>query len=177
MTPHHRRNRAALSTRSQAKALAADQRAWMIWCAATVLIVGGAVALSLAVLTKPAGAQTQTGGETAQADAIRGVIQRQLDAFQRDDAGAAFAIAAPTIQQKFGNPSRFLAIVKQHYAPVYRPQGVRFLGLKADGNGFVQRVLLTGPDESLVTAVYTLTQIDGVWRITGCFLEQPTGAA
>jgi hypothetical protein len=44
--------------------------------------------------------------------AIRAVIERQLDAFRQEDAAAAFALASPEIQAKYGSPETFMAIVK-----------------------------------------------------------------
>jgi Domain of unknown function (DUF4864) len=53
---------------------------------------------------------------------IRTVIERQLDAFRRDDAASAFAFASPEIQAAFSTPEDFLAVVKTFYEPVYRPR-------------------------------------------------------
>src|ERR1700741_773019 len=58
---------------------------------------------------------------------IRAVINRQLDAFQRDDASGAFALASPGVQQAFGTPQRFLDVVRMAYRAVYRPGRVSFL--------------------------------------------------
>ena len=58
--------------------------------------------------------------------AIRSVIEAQLAAFQADDGETAFGFASPTIQEMFGNPTNFLAMVKAGYMPVYRPREVRF---------------------------------------------------
>lgn len=52
--------------------------------------------------------------------AIRTVIERQLAAFRREDATAAFAFASPEIQAKYGTPEYFMTIVKTFYEPVYR---------------------------------------------------------
>ena len=58
--------------------------------------------------------------------AIRDVIERQLQAFLRDDGTAAFSYASPHIQGIFQTPENFMAMVKNGYQPVYRPQAVTF---------------------------------------------------
>jgi hypothetical protein len=63
-------------------------------------------------------------GELTAADrvAIRAVIERQLEAFRQEDAAAAFALASPEIQVKYGRPENFMTMVKTFYEPVYRPR-------------------------------------------------------
>jgi Domain of unknown function (DUF4864) len=105
-------------------------------------------------------------------NAIRGVIEAQLKAFQADDGETAFGFASPAIQEMFGNPTRFLAMVKTGYMPVYRPREVRFQRLVLHQGEPVQPVLLVGPDLEVVTAYYAMQrQPDGTWRINGCILR------
>lgn len=103
---------------------------------------------------------------------IRTIIERQLAAFQRDDGATAFAFASPTIRAIFGTPENFMAMVRDGYAPVYRPREVEFQDL-ADIDGVpTQRVLLVGPDGRVVVAHYFMQrQADGTWRINGCVLK------
>jgi len=105
--------------------------------------------------------------------AIRDVIVRQLEAFQRDDGSAAFALASPTIQRKFGNPDTFMEMVRRGYRPVYRPRAVRLGTLtQADGR-LTQEVFLVGPDGRQVLALYFMArQPDGTWRIDGVRLTR-----
>jgi hypothetical protein len=128
-------------------------------------------ALALLLLTCPA--CTHLGGLTA-ADrtAIRTVIERQLEAFRRDDAAGAFAFASPEIQAKYGTPENFLALVKTYYQPVYRPRRIGGFTNPHVIEGMVtQPVLLIGPDGKFVLALYTMQkQADGEWKITGCSL-------
>ena len=49
--------------------------------------------------------------------AIRHVIEQQLEAFRRHDGAAAFAHAAPAIQEMFGTPERFMLMVEHEYPP------------------------------------------------------------
>jgi hypothetical protein len=109
--------------------------------------------------------------------AIRTVIDNQLAAFRRDDAVTAFGFAAPNIQDMFGTPEHFLAMVRQGYQPVYRPSEVRFGELVRIDGRLTQLVHLVGPDGVPELALYFMErQPDGVWRITGCVLTVEPGA-
>jgi Domain of unknown function (DUF4864) len=107
----------------------------------------------------------------ADAAAIRQVIQGQMNAFKIDDWNAAFAFAAPSIQTKFQSPQVFSQMVTQAYQPVYRPKGVEFREVKASEFGPTQEVFVIGPDGLSYLAYYTMErQLDGSWRISGCYL-------
>ena len=126
----------------------------------------------IAVMLWAVSAAAQTAPVSAADEVrIRAVVADQLAAFQRDDAKAAFAVASPSIQQRFQTPGIFMQMVKTGYAPVYRPRKVEFRDL-ADAEGIpVQRVYLVGPDGVLVIALYPMErQADGSWRIDGCYL-------
>ncbi len=102
---------------------------------------------------------------------IRIAIERQLQAFRNDDAVGAFAFASPGIQQTFQNPENFMQMVKNYYQPVYRPRSVIFDDLAVVNGSLAQPVLLLGPDEIPVRALYLMEkQLDGTWRIHGCHL-------
>ena len=104
--------------------------------------------------------------------AIRAVIEEQFDAFQRDDAKAAFALAAPGIQNTFQTAERFMIMVKQGYQPVYRPRVIEFREIQeVDGIGPVQSVYVEGLNGDAVIALYPMQrQPDGSWRINGAHL-------
>ena len=108
------------------------------------------------------------GAQSSRETEIRGVIEAQVQAFLRDDAPAAYAIASPEIQAQFGNPANFIGMVQRGYPEVFRPQKFRFLGLVEEDGRIVQRVLIDGPSGTVVTAVYDMIEIDGRWRINGC---------
>lgn len=128
------------------------------------LIVG------LALAVPSASANQLSGDEQA---SIRAVVQAQLDAFQADDGGLAFSFASPDIQRMFQTPANFMAMVQQGYQPVYRPREVEFLDVIDVGEVPTQRVLLVGPDGTVVTAWYAMErQADGTWRIDGCVLQR-----
>ena len=128
-------------------------------------------ALIVLLLAPPLHADDPPGGPDK--GAIQSVIRRQLDAFRRDDAAAAFSLASPTIQAAFGTPTQFLAMVRSTYAPVYRPRAVDFTTLSVEAAGPTQQVELIGPDGLGYTATYILEkESSGEWRINGCTLVQ-----
>lgn len=108
----------------------------------------------------------------ADRSAIQTVIQKQFDAFARDDGEGAFAQAAPEIRKMFGEADVFMRMVKQTYAPVYRHRDAAFGEIK---DGPTQIVSLTGEDGRHWLAFYIMAQgEDGVWRIKGCnLIEDP----
>ena len=120
----------------------------------------------------PAVAQPALTGEDLVA--IRAVINRQIDAFRRDDAREAFALVSPDVQETFGTPERFLDTVRVSYRAVYRPATVVFLDLAVMGHDAVQRVQLTDRTGTVWVAYYAMQrQRDGSWRTNGCHLVQP----
>ena len=130
---------------------------------------GAAAALVLALGTW--GAAQAADLAPADGTEIDRVITAQIDAFRHDDATAAFALASPGIQHKFGDSTHFIDAVRQAYPQVYRPRSFRFSALKDEGGSVTQRVEVVGPDGALVTAVYDLEhEADGSWRISGCSL-------
>lgn len=113
---------------------------------------------------------------TADAKAVRSVVEAQLEAFAADDAKRAFSFAAPSIREMFGTPDRFMAMVRAGYPVVYRPASVTFLApMRIDGQ-LVQGVQLTDSAGSLWLAVYRLErQPDRSWRIGGCDVQASAG--
>lgn len=125
--------------------------------------------LALAAIVAPAPQAAEPG--LAERQAMRQVIERQMQAFQRDDGEGAFAHAAPAIRAMFGTPERFMAMVRSGYAPVYRPREVEFRrSVEFEGKP-AQEVFLVGPDGQAVIALYVMErQADGSWLIAGCYL-------
>ena len=110
--------------------------------------------------------QHALAGGSVPADDIRNTINQQLEAFQRDDWGGAFAYASPVLQKIFGSPDRFRDMVLGGYRAVYRPKQVTFRGLDTSGPYPVQIVFFIGPDGLAYLAVYEMElQTDGSWRI------------
>jgi len=122
---------------------------------------------------------TLASAEMAEADrdSIRGIIESQIGAFQRDDGAAAYSYAAPMIQQLFPSVDIFMEMVRTGYRPVYRPRSVIFGNIVETPRGPEQRVFLTGPDGKNWVAIYTLErQPDGTWKISGCRLVEDDGS-
>ncbi len=89
-----------------------------------LFLLGSLASAGVAAPGKTVADQTAGGAE------IRGVIERQLAAFERDDADGAFAFASPGIRRRFGTPETFMDMVRRHYPPVYRPRDVAFGALR-----------------------------------------------
>jgi hypothetical protein len=102
---------------------------------------------------------------------IRSIVERQLLAFQNDDAVTAFKFASPGIQSQFGTPENFIRMVKTAYPPVYRPRSVLFEDLVVVEGVLAQPVLLLDSEGTPRMAVYLLEkQPEGNWKINGCYL-------
>jgi len=106
---------------------------------------------------------------------IRAVITAQIEAFKRNDGEAAFAIAAPEIQAKFGNARTFMNMVASSYPQVYRPHHVDFLDIAVTGGHVLQKVILVDHDGNDAMAIYALTMVDGDWRISGYIISKLPG--
>ena len=129
-----------------------------------------ATALVLALAPALAGAQAVSD---ADARAVRQVIEAQLDAFKRGDAARAFSYAAPGIRDTFGTPEKFMAMVREQYAVVYRPRSVSFEEPLIVGEDLVQPVRMTDGNGHAWMAIYPMAkQPDGTWRINGCHLAR-----
>lgn len=114
----------------------------------------------------------------SEAQAIRELIDDQIGAFRRDDAAGAWKAVAPGLRKRFGTADRFLEMVREQYAPVYRPQGYVFRDVVRVGEDYGQWMDVTGPHGERVRALYLLErQPDGTWRTSGCLLFEPEPAA
>jgi hypothetical protein len=101
------------------------------------------------------------------------LIQSQLDAFGRDDAAAAYALASPGIKSVFTDSGMFMDMVRSRYAPVYRHRSAEFQAFSIDGDQASQVMTLVDEDNEVWTAIYKLErQPDGSWLISGCLLTK-----
>jgi hypothetical protein len=109
----------------------------------------------------------------------RAVIAMQVEAFRRDDAPAAYAQAAPAIQELFPNADLFIGMVRNQYRPVYRHRSFVFGEGRDTGEaGMVQSVEIQDEYGVDWTAEYSLVRgADGAWRITGCRLIKAPGTS
>ncbi|MHB2207725.1 DUF4864 domain-containing protein [Methylobacterium sp. CM6257] len=109
--------------------------------------------------------------------AARAVITKQVEAFGRDDAPAAYAQAAPAIRELFPNADLFIGMVRNRYRPVYRHRSFVFGEARDTGaDSVVQSVAIQDEYGVDWTAEYSLARdADGQWRITGCRLTKAPG--
>lgn len=120
-------------------------------------------------------------GPAAADDAARAAAQatitRQVEAFGRDDAPAAYAQAAPAIRELFPNADLFIGMVRTQYRPVYRHRSFVFgLGRDTGADSVTQSVAIQDEYGVDWTAEYSLARdADGQWRITGCRLIKAPG--
>lgn len=115
----------------------------------------------------------QPSGEDA--SAIRAVVEAQLAAFRADDAETAFSYAAPVIRRKLGSADAFMEMVRDGYAPLYRPRLVEFLPAAVIEGETVQAVRVVGQDGEVKVALYFMErQADGSWKIKACELAPAT---
>lgn len=134
-------------------------------------LVGLILGLAASVVSAPTWAQDLSAADRS---AIREVIQRQVDAFRRDDGEGAFGYASPAIRGLFGTSDIFMDMVRQGYQPVYRPQAFDFREIVTLHGEVTQKVHVVGPDGRPVTAYYPMVRLpDGSWRINGCYLQAP----
>lgn len=125
-----------------------------------------AACLAAAALGAPAWA---AGLSESDAKAVRKTVQAQLAAFAADDARKAFSYAAPAIQQMFGTPDQFMAMVRAQYPMVHRAASASFLKPEPEGDAVLQRVQLTDAAGTPWLATYRMQRHpSGAWRIGGC---------
>src|SRR3977135_666885 len=123
------------------------------------MVRAGAVAITL--LTGAASAEDLTAASS------RAIVERQFDAFQRDDGQAAYALAAPAIKDMFSDADHFMAMVRDHYAPVYRHRSADFGAFKESGDEASLEATLVDNDNVVWTALYSFRSVPhGARRIS-----------
>jgi Domain of unknown function (DUF4864) len=134
------------------------------------MVGAGAVAMTLFIGTASA--------EGLTAASSRAIVERQFDAFERDDGEAAYALAAPTIKQMFDGADHFMAMVRDHYAPVYRHRSAEFGAFKEEGDEASLEATLVDNNNVVWTALYSFRRgSNGDWLISGCVLAKAEGTA
>ena len=134
------------------------------------MVRAGAVAIT--VLTGAASAEDLTAASS------RAIVERQFDAFERDDGQAAYALAAPTIKEIFSDAGHFMAMVRDHYAPVYRHRSADFGAFKVLGDEASLEATLVDNDNVVWTALYSFRRgQNGDWLISGCVLAKAEASA
>jgi hypothetical protein len=117
------------------------------------------VVASLLIAALPARAQD--------AEAIRGVIAEQLEAFNDRDAVTAFTFASPAIKGLFGNATNFGMMVQNGYPMVWDNRDVQFKELEDVGGQLVQRLTLRDADGVRYALDYYMIETAEGWQING----------
>ncbi|MEO0868654.1 MAG: DUF4864 domain-containing protein [Cyanobacteria bacterium J06642_11] len=103
--------------------------------------------------------------------AIRSVVERQLQAFQDNDATTAFSLASPDLRKQLRQPHAFMEMVRTHYQPVYNPRAVIFEGIVYIQQRPTLQMMLMSQGGNLVRALYMMQcQADFTWCVAGCQL-------
>jgi len=100
----------------------------------------------------------------------KAIIERQIDAFLKDDAETAYSFAAPGIKARYPDKDAFFAMVKKSYQPVYHPGNYAFGRNKSfnDDATILHEVIISGQDGKDWRAIYKMVrQPDGTYRIGG----------
>ena len=132
----------------------------------------GAAAVAMTLVIGTASAEDLTAATS------RAIVERQFDAFERDDGEAAYALAAPTIKDMFTDADHFMAMVRNHYAPVYRHRSAAFGAFKESGDEASLEATLIDNDNVVWTALYSFRRVsNGDWLISGCVLVKAEESA
>ncbi len=100
-------------------------------------------------------------------NAVRGVIQSQLDAFEQGAVSDAYEFAAPNIRRLFPTPEGFGKMVEGGYPMIWDPSRVDFLDAFPRGPMIVQRLRVVDQAGVPYIAEYAMLQVEGEWRIAG----------
>jgi hypothetical protein len=137
-----------------------------------VMKMVGAAAVATTLWVGTASAEDLTAASS------RAIVERQFEAFEHDDAAAAYALAAPTIKDMFSDADHFIAMVRDHYAPVYRHRSADFGAFKESGNDASLEATLVDQDNVVWTALYSFRRVpNGDWLISGCVLAKAEASA
>jgi hypothetical protein len=115
-------------------------------------------------------APASAGEEVAAAQAV---IRSQIEAISHDDAVAAYSFAAPAIQSMIADAGTFMAIVREHYVPIYRHKAFQFGETSVSDGKIAQEVHIIDADGLPWEGLYMLDrQPDGSMKISGCVLTK-----
>jgi hypothetical protein len=130
------------------------------------------VACSVACLALPLGSAYADDYDAATRAAIRSVISKQLDALSHEDAKGAESYASDGIRKRFQTPTEFFDMVKKNYAALLHPRSTHFGATTNSPHGPLQTMTIIAADGTVWSAIYSLEQADGSWRISGCGLQR-----
>ena len=116
--------------------------------------------------------------EESSAARSQAIVERQFEAFARDDAEAPYALASPTIKQMFEDADHFMAMVRNRYPAVYRHRSVEFGDFAELDDEASLNATLVDNDNVVWTALYSLRrEPNGDWLISGCILVKSEASA
>jgi len=128
--------------------------------------VTGAAGIANAQIPAPSPPPALT---TADHTAIRGVIQKQIDALKGDDFAGAYAVVSPSFKALYPTVDAFSRLIRTRYMQLIKPKTVVFGTVTQTAQGPVQRVFLTAADGKPYVANYSMQrQADDSWLIAGC---------
>lgn len=107
---------------------------------------------------------------------IRRVVEAQISAFAAGDARAAFGLASPEIQGRFGSSTMFMTMVENAYSQLIRPKAFDVRSVQQEGDRALLLAEVVAGDGGAYEAAYALRrQPGGPWRIDGCYLRPKPG--
>jgi len=98
------------------------------------------------------------------------VINGQISAFLEDDFKKAFTFASPNIKAVFQTPERFAQMVIGGYPMVWRPNSIKFMGVRLEDGYVVQTVFLRDSAGDPHFLEYAMEKFDDGWKIAGVHL-------
>jgi len=101
------------------------------------------------------------------ADAIEGVIENQLEAFNNRDISEAWRYASPNIKRLFGSPYTFGMMVQKGYPMVWDNADVQFLELRDLRGTLWQKVMVRDARGGLHVLDYQMVETADGWQING----------
>ncbi|EAQ26508.1 DUF4864 domain-containing protein [Roseovarius sp. 217] len=100
-------------------------------------------------------------------EGAQAIISAQIEAFLAQDVARAYGYATPFIQQKFGTPEQFGAMVRDGYPMVWKPSDVIFLDAKDIAGKLWQSVSLRDATGAGWIVEYEMVETPDGWRING----------
>lgn len=100
-------------------------------------------------------------------EGARAVIAAQIEAFLAQDVTRAYGYASPFIQQKFGTPEQFGAMVRDGYPMIWTPSDVTFLDLREGDGRLWQGVRVSDAAGKGWIVEYEMIETPEGWRING----------
>lgn len=94
------------------------------------------------------------------------IVNEQLSAFRSSDFQSAYRYAATGVQQKF-TVRQFEEMVRQNYLAITESTRVEFGLVRVQGASAVVQVFFFGPNDSVRSFIYSLTNESNSWKIDG----------